>query len=212
MSRRASFCLFLGLLSLFLGLSLGGRGAMSAQQPAPPLVRENATIRLAEHVWAIPDFNAGAVPNVGIIVGSRATLVVDTGLGPRNGAIIVHEMNRVSRNGDVNVVMTHFHPEHALGASAFVGAKVVMARVQQQEMQELGAGMKDFFAGRSSAMAGLLAGVQYPKADILFDTEHHLDLGGVHVRLFTRATPLHTSGDTLIWVQEDRVLFAGDVV
>src|SRR5262245_39032416 len=157
MSRRASFCLFLGLLSLFLGLSLGGRGAMSAQQPAPPLVRENATIRLAEHVWAIPDFNAGAV----------------TGLGPRNGAIIVHAMNRVSRNGDVNVVMTHFHPEHALGASAFVGAKVVMARVQQQEMQELGAGMKDFFAGRSSAMAGLLAGVQYPKADILFDTEHH---------------------------------------
>jgi len=83
---------------------------------------------------------------------------------------------------------------------------------KQQEMQELGNGMKDLFAGRSPAMAELLAGVQYPKADILFDTEHRLDLGGVHVRLFTRATPLHTRGDTLIWVQEDRVLFAGDIV
>jgi hypothetical protein len=41
----------------------GGRGA-------PPLVRENATVKLTDHVWAIPDFNVGLVPNVGIIVGS----------------------------------------------------------------------------------------------------------------------------------------------
>src|SRR4051812_46269379 len=64
------------------------------QAPAPPapLVRENATVKLAEHVWAIPDFNVALVPNVGIVVGSKATLVVDTGLGPRNGEAIVREM------------------------------------------------------------------------------------------------------------------------
>ena len=55
------------------------------QPPAGPLIRENATVKLTDHVWAIPDFNVGLVPDVGIIVGSKATLVVDTGLGPRNG-------------------------------------------------------------------------------------------------------------------------------
>jgi hypothetical protein len=39
------------------------------------------TGKVSDHVWAIIGF-----PNVGIIVGDNATLVVDTGLGRRNGA------------------------------------------------------------------------------------------------------------------------------
>src|SRR5262245_47516688 len=86
--------------------------------PAAPLVRENATVKLTDHVWAIPDFNVGLVPNVGIVVGSAATLVVDTGLGPRNGQTIVAEMKKVAANRNVYVVLTHYHPEHSLGAGA----------------------------------------------------------------------------------------------
>ncbi len=64
--------------------------------PTPPLIREGATVKLTDHVWAIPDFNVGLVPNVGIVVGSKATLVVDTGLGPRNGEAIVREMKKLA--------------------------------------------------------------------------------------------------------------------
>ena len=38
-----------------------------------PLVQENATVQLAAHTYVIPDGNVGAVPNVGIVVGTRAT-------------------------------------------------------------------------------------------------------------------------------------------
>ena len=107
-------------------------------------------------MWAIPDFNVGLVPNVGIIVGTKATLVVDTGLGPRNGEAIVREMKKVSRNADVYVVTTHYHPEHSLGAGAFTGAKLVMTRVQQQEMSEVGKAIQDTFASRSPAQQGAL--------------------------------------------------------
>ena len=200
------------LASIVLGFLLGATMTVSAQQSPPaPLIRENATVQLSEHVWAIPDFNVGGVPNVGIIVGNRATLVVDTGLGPRNGEAIVREMNKISRNQEIYVVPTHFHPEHSLGRAAFKGARLVMPRVQQQEMQEGGKAIQDVFAGRGAQWAELLAGVQYPTADIPFDNEHRLDLGGVHVQLFTKATPLHTRGDTIIWVEEDRVLFSGDL-
>src|SRR5205814_2983570 len=117
-----------------LMLAVAGVAALSwAQQPSSgqgsppaPLVRENATVKLAEHVWAIPDFNVGLVPNVGIVVGSKATLVVDTGLGPRNGDAIVREMKKVSPNASVYVVLTHYHPEHSLGAAAFKGATLLM--------------------------------------------------------------------------------------
>lgn len=188
----------------------------AAQPPTtapPPLIKEGATVRLAEHVWAIPDFNVGLVPNVGIIVGSRATLVVDTGLGPRNGEAIMREMRKLSPKNEVYVVTTHYHPEHSLGAGAFTGGKLVMTRIQQQDMTELGKPIQDTFAKRSALTAELLNGVPYPTPDILFDREHRLDLGGVHARLLWRGpATLHTRGDTMVWVEEDRVLFTGDVV
>lgn len=193
---------------------------MTAQAPGgvaapsrPPLVRENATVKLTDHVWAIPDFNVGLVPNIGIVVGSRATLVVDTGLGPRNGEAIVREMKKFSRNADVYVATTHYHPEHSLGFGAFAGAKLIMTRMQQQDMAELGKGIQETFASRSPLNNELLNGVPYPTPDILFDREYRVDLGGVHVRLLWRGpAAMHTRGDTMIFVEEDRVLFTGDVV
>ena len=196
-----------GAVPLFAQAPAGGT------TPPPPLIRENATIKLTNHVWAIPDFNVGLVPNVGIVVGSKATLVVDTGLGPRNGEAIVREMKKVSRHADVYVATTHYHPEHSLGAGAFAGAKLIMTRVQQQEMSELGKSIQETFASRSALNKELLSGVPYPTPDILFDREHRLDLGGVHVRLFWRGpAAMHTRGDTMVFVEEDRVLFTGDVV
>ena len=108
---------------------------------------------------------------------------------------------------------THYHPEHSLGASAFKGAKLLMTRIQQQDMTELGQQIQDTFAKRSPLTAELLNGVAYPTPDILFDREHRLDLGGVHARLMWRGpATMHTRGDTLVFVEEDRVLFTGDVV
>ena len=110
-------------------------------------------------------------------------------------------------------VTTHYHPEHSLGMSAFKGAKLVMTKIQQQDMAELGKQIQDTFAKRSAVNAELLDGVPYPTADIYFDRDHRLDLGGVHARLMWRGpATLHTRGDTMIWVEEDRVLFTGDVV
>jgi hypothetical protein len=53
---------------------------LSAQNQ--PVLGEEA-IKVSDNVWAIMGF-----PNVAIIVGNRATLVVDTGLGPANGSTI----------------------------------------------------------------------------------------------------------------------------
>ena len=44
--------------------------------PQDPLLSEN-TVQVSDHVWAIMGW-----PNIGIVVGENATLVVDTGLGP----------------------------------------------------------------------------------------------------------------------------------
>ena len=74
---------------VFAACVLAASGAAAQRGPVPdPLVKENATVKLAEHTYVIPDVNVGLVPNVGIIVGSRATLVIDPGLGRRNGEAV----------------------------------------------------------------------------------------------------------------------------
>ena len=184
--------------------------ALGAQQPAAtPLVKENATLKISDHVYVIPDGNVGGVPNVGIIVGSMATLVVDTGLGPRNGQTVLHEVEKLSK-APIYIVGTHFHSEHILGESAFpASAKVIRARAQQRDIEEFG--VQPNFATRSEANAELMKDAQFRKADELFDSEKTLDLGGVRVRLLWYGGT-HTNGDTLIFVEGDRVLFAGDVL
>jgi glyoxylase-like metal-dependent hydrolase (beta-lactamase superfamily II) len=183
------------------------------QAPASePLIRDTALSKVSEHVHVISDLNVGLVPNVGIIVGTKATLVVDTGLGPRNGETVLRVTNRVSNNTELYVVSTHFHPEHALGESAFPAtAKIIRARAQQQDIDEFGLALAKTFASRSPLVAELLKDAQFRKADILFDRDDAIDLGGVRVRLLSLG-PTHTRGDTIVWVEGDRILFAGDVV
>ncbi|MDA1184488.1 MAG: MBL fold metallo-hydrolase [Acidobacteria bacterium] len=67
------------------------------------------------------------------------------------------------------------------------------------------------FSSRSPMTAELLAGATGRTADITFDRDHVLDLGGVQVR-FLVVGPTHTRGDTGIFVEGDGVLFSGDVV
>ena len=202
------------VLRLALVAVLGGVTLVSAQRgPAPdPLVRENATVKLADHTYVIPDANVSLVPNVGIVVGSRATLVIDPGLGRRNGETILREVAKVSKNADLYIASTHFHPEHTTGYAAFPpSAKYVNSTTQEAEFEENGLQMVKTFSGRSTLTAELLKDATRRRADITFDREHTLDLGGVRVR-FLVVGPTHTRGDTGFFVDGDAVLFAGDVV
>jgi len=188
--------------------------ALAAQQTPPPdpLVKEGVTVKVADHTFVIPDGNVGLVPNVGIVVGSRATLVIDPGLGKRNGETVLREVAKVSRNAEVYIASTHFHAEHTTGYLAFpASAKYVNSRVQEAEFAEGGAQQIQAFSRRSPMTAELLQGATGRKVDVTFDRDYTLDLGGVRVR-FLVVGPTHTRGDTALLVEGDSVLFAGDVV
>jgi glyoxylase-like metal-dependent hydrolase (beta-lactamase superfamily II) len=72
-------------------------------------------------------------------------------------------------------------------------------------------GFQPNFAARSPVMAELMKDAAFRRADEIFDTEKVLDLGGVRVRLLAYGGT-HTNGDTMVFVEGDNVLFAGDVV
>ena len=206
-SARKSQRLSLGALgALLLGTVVSG-------QPAPaPLIKQDSLTRVSDHVFVILDDNVGFVPNVGLVVGDRATLIVDTGLGERNGRIVLEASRKISDNDEFYLTATHFHPEHDLGATAFPeNARMIRWRVQESEVDNVGAETITRFAGFSPVLADLLDGARFRPADVIFEGALTLDLGGVRVKVWG-VGPNHTQGDTALFVEEDRVLFTGDTL
>ena len=85
----------------------------------PPPVVANAPLEVADGVHVIPDGRVPLVPNIGIVVGSRACLVVDSGMGPRNGATVRRHAEEQAGGRPLFLTITHFHPEHGYGAQEF---------------------------------------------------------------------------------------------
>ena len=201
----------LSLGSALLGLVFAAQTNAQQLVTSGPLVKEGATEKISAHVYVIPDGGVPGVPNVGIIVGTRATLVVDTGLGKQNGETVLREVRKVSGEKPLYLVTTHVHPEHDLGAQAFPpSTKMVRAQAQVDEIASAGMTTANAFRSRSPAMAQLLEGAEFRKADEVFDRERTIDLGGVKVRLIAMG-PNHTPGDTAIAVEGEGVLFSGDI-
>jgi glyoxylase-like metal-dependent hydrolase (beta-lactamase superfamily II) len=166
------------------------------------------TVKISDHVWAIMGF-----PNIAIVVGSRATLVVDTGMGTKNGATVAGIVAKLAPNNTkLFLTTTHFHPEHAGGEPGFPhGTILIRNAVQQQEMEKHGQEMIDMFSSRSAQNKELLAGVVLRPPDVTFNQEATVDLGGVTARLLWFGGA-HTKGDELTFVEPDRTLVSGDVV
>jgi len=205
--RTSSIAILISAAGVVVTPVLAQRGPQQ-----PPLIKEGVTEKVSEHVYAIPDGSVPLVPNVGIIVGTKGTLVVDAGLGARNGEAIMREVAKVKKGGDLYLAVTHFHPEHDLGAGGFpASTKMIRSRDQQADIDEFGLETAKRFASFSPDTAELLKGAEFRKADQFFDRELTLDLGGARVRLMAMG-PNHTRGDIAFWVEPDNVLLSGDIV
>jgi glyoxylase-like metal-dependent hydrolase (beta-lactamase superfamily II) len=187
------------------------RGTPALDVAAPPPVVSGPPEEVADGVFVISDHRVPLVPNIGVIVGDRAALVVDSGLGPRNGSA-VHDVARELAGGrPLFLTITHFHPEHGFGAQAFRDATIVYNRSQHEELRDKAQGYLETFCGLGDAVAEQLQGVEFVDPHVVYDAAADLDLGGRTVQLRTWG-PAHSRGDQAVFLPAERVLFTGDLV
>ncbi len=211
--HERSRIVLLTLIALLATFALAAPPASAQREYADiPIVADGKTVKISPNVYVIPDEARRGVPNVGIVVGSRATLVVDPGMGLQSGEAVMREVEKVSKGTELYIVNTHFHPEHTTGELAFPAhTKIIRAKVQQQDIDELGLKAVGTFAQRSKELAEVLKeATHFRRPTEIFEREKSIDLGGVQVRLIWLG-PAHTRGDTAIFVEGDAVLFSGDL-
>jgi glyoxylase-like metal-dependent hydrolase (beta-lactamase superfamily II) len=149
-------------------------------------------------------------------------MVSDATATPAMAQDLIKHIRTVSDKPIKYVLLTHYHAVRVLGASAYVaeGATEVIASrgtyelIVERGAQDMQSEMERFprlFRGADS-----VPGLTWPTL-VIGDGKPgrqgslEVDLGGVKVSIW-HPGPGHTRGDTIAWVEEERVLFSGDLV
>lgn len=175
------------------------------------LAEKTATLEeLADGVFA---FTAEGDPNVGCIVGTDAILAIEARATPFMAQRWIDVIRaRIGKHPFGDLVLTHYHAVRTLGASAFNPGRIVAHANTKKLIDERGKGdwaseqgrMPRLFAG-----AETIPGLTHPTDT--FDGTLSIDLGNrmVELRYLGRG---HTSGDIVVWLPDEGILFAGDLV
>jgi glyoxylase-like metal-dependent hydrolase (beta-lactamase superfamily II) len=176
-----------------------------------PAVRVAGAHEIAPDLLVIPNHGVDLVPNIGVIGGREAALVVETGIGTANASQVLAFATEVAKGRRLYLTTTHFHPEHAFGAQVFAGeATYLVNRGQADDLATKGPGYLEMFRGLGEVVARRLDGVRVPVPDVVYDDGYALDLGGRTVRLRPTGRG-HTKGDQVVEVPDAGVLFTGDL-
>ena len=177
---------------------------------ADTAAKEATLEQLADGVFA---YTAQGDPNVGAIVGTDAILAIEaraTPLMAQQWIDVIRDRIGAAPFGDL--VLTHYHAVRTLGASAFGARRIVAHANTRALIEERGA---EDWASEQGRMPRLFAGAEtipgLTHPTTTFDDRMTVDLGNrvVELKYLGRG---HTSGDLVVWLPEERICFAGDLV
>jgi hypothetical protein len=175
-----------------------------------PLIDARFPCEIAEDVWIIPDRRIFLVPNVGIVVGKKAALVIDCGLGPQCGQHVLAAAEKIAPGRQLILTQTHAHPEHAFGAVAFKDrAQIFLNRQQNDYLVKTGPKLLQMFRQRfGEAERELLEGTETVAGTDIYDGDQgYLDLGGRQVEFHTFGTA-HSPGDQIISLPQIKATYS----
>lgn len=164
---------------------------------------------LGDGVYA---FTAEGDPNVGAVVGPDSVLCIDARATPTAAREWLEALRGVTDKPIEYLVLTHYHAVRVLGASAYDARHIVAHANARRWIEERGAQDWESEYRRFPRLfqdADSIPGLTWP--DVVFADELTLHLGE-HVIQIRYVGGGHTSGDAVVWLPQERVLFAGDLV
>lgn len=179
------------------------QGGHSDAELGPPRTEE-----LGDGVFAYvqPD-GSWWINNAGFLVGPDRVTAVDTASTERRTRAFREAVASVSRHPVTAVVNTHHHGDHTNGNCLFPQASII-------GHANCRAAMADQRIGGIDAVFGPVdwGDLLVVPPDVTFTDRIELRVGDRPVELRYIGAPAHTTGDVVVWLPEDRILFAGDLL
>jgi glyoxylase-like metal-dependent hydrolase (beta-lactamase superfamily II) len=162
--------------------------------------------------------NEGHTSNAGFVVTTDGVVVFDALGTPSLGWNLLQAIRKVTDLPVRYNVVSHYHADHIYGLQAFKdhSASVIVAQQRATEYREdeetSGERAEQRLDQRRQALYPWVdSNTRVVPPDITFETKATLYLGGKRF-VVLYAGPAHSASDSMMLVEPDGVLFAGDVV
>ncbi len=156
--------------------------------------------------------NKGFMSNAGFVVTGDGVVVYDALATPVLGRAMIEAIRRVTPQPIRRVVVGHYHADHVYGLQAFKGAGAeVWAHRKAQGYLTSGQAEERLAQRRRDLAPWVDARTVVVAPDLWLDGDTSFRLGGLTFRIvFSEGA--HSPEDLMLFVEEDRLLFAGDLI
>ncbi len=172
--------------------------------------------QVSETTWAIVD--ASTYGNVGCIKLPKSVIVIDTGMTPPLAKKFRKLIHKEVGEPITDVILTHYHSDHVFGTQVFQDCTLIASsamaaiypellnnRWSPEGIQEL----KEYYVQNDPAFAEQLKDLRIITPTQTFEDSMTL---GKENEVHIQHTGGHTAGHSTVYLNTERVLFAGDLV
>jgi glyoxylase-like metal-dependent hydrolase (beta-lactamase superfamily II) len=156
--------------------------------------------------------NRGHTSNAGFVVTKDGVVVFDALGTPVLGRELIEAIRKITPAPIRRIIISHYHADHFYGLPPFkdAGAEIWAHRAARGVLDTEGARLR--LAERRQSLAPWVgADMRLVSADRWLDGETSFKLGGLTFRVFP-VGPAHTPEDLAMAVEEENVLFVGDLM
>lgn len=203
----------LALISLSFSL-------LATAAPYPPVTVQVEAEQVAPHSYYIPGLpgaaslaNQGFMSNAGFVVTREGVVVFDTLGSPSLAQAMLQRIREVTSAPIKRVIVSHYHADHYYGIQVFKDAG---AEIWAHEGARHTVGSEDWRLRlqQREALLGTWINDQtqrFPTPDLWLSGDTDFELGGLHFKI-RHVGPAHAPEDLVMYVEEEGVLFVGDLV
>jgi glyoxylase-like metal-dependent hydrolase (beta-lactamase superfamily II) len=193
-------------------------GAAQAQTlPQPP--RTVQAQQVSPSAWFVQGdaalgspANRNFISNAGFVVTATGVVVIDALGSPQLARELIAQVGERTGKRITHVIVTHYHADHIYGLQEFrkAGARI-LAHQGAREYLHSDTARSRLEASRTELAPWIDARTELVAADEWLQGPVDLDIGGVRLQV-RPVGPAHTPEDLVVFLPQERVLFAGDMV
>ena len=196
---------------LLFGFLLTSQSTLAEVAFTPVKVSAHCYYVLGE-AGAASSANEGFMSNAGFVVTDAGVVVFDTLGTPVLGQRLLNEIKRVTDQPIKLVIVSHYHADHIYGLQVFKDMGVeIWANTRGQEYLNSEAAAKLMEERREALFPWVDERSRLVAADKWLSGDTRFEMGGLHFEL-QHVGPAHAPDDMVMFVKEDSVLYAGDLI
>ncbi len=136
-----------------------------------------------------------------MLVGANEVIVIDAKTTPAGGKELLDAIAKITPKPVTTVILTHSDGDHVNGLAAFPSGVKVIAHENNKKEQEAALAK----GGRGAPPADHLPN------QVVTKNKESLTVGGFALELYHWG-PAHTSGDLVVLLPQEKIVFTGDII